>query len=58
MTAKETVEKLNALTNNDPEEDHLSADNYLLAFIESSGFPDVAKAFEKARNRNKGFWYS
>ena len=58
MTPKETIEKLEAITNNDPEEDHLNADNYLLDLLETLGHKDVVIAFNKARNRGRGFWYS
>ena len=58
MTPKETIEKLEAITNNDPEEDHLNADNYLLDLLESLGHKAVVTAFDNARNRGRGFWYS
>ena len=57
MTAKEAVEKLNALTNEDPETAHVDAEDIVLELLRTTGFKDVAKAYKAAIDRC-GFWYA
>lgn len=53
MTTGEAVEKLDALTDYDPEEAHGEADKILLGFVPE----DVRAAYARAVGR-VGFWYS
>lgn len=56
MTAKEAVESLKDISD-DPEIGHREAEEILCAFLSANGFPEVASAFDEARDR-LGFWYA
>lgn len=57
-TAAETaIAKLNALTDDDPEQAHCEAENILVAFLKEIQCEAVANAFDAANSR-VGFWYA
>jgi len=41
----------------DNEQAHATADDLLVAAISQAGYPGIARAFERARER-VGFWYA
>jgi len=57
MTKEEIIERLNALTDDDPEAAHDEADNLLTDALLIAGMDDVAMAYTSARYR-VGFWYA
>lgn len=57
MTKYDAVMMLDRLDDSDPESAHGEAEDILMAFLKANEFPEVAEAFEKARDR-VGFWYA
>ena len=57
MTETEAINELHLLQEGDPESAHGRADGILIEFLESSGYPELADAYEDARSRI-GFWYA
>jgi hypothetical protein len=57
MTKEEIIERLNALTDDDPEAAHNEADRLLIHALILAGMADVAEAYMDARDR-VGFWYA
>jgi hypothetical protein len=57
MNSVEAINKLNALTNGDPEVAHAQADDILAAWVKANGGEQVAAAYEAAGDR-VGFWYA
>ncbi len=57
MTPEEAINKLNALTDADPETAHVEADRILCQLLQDNGMAEVAKAFKDADER-VGFWYA
>lgn len=57
MTIDEAIEKLNSLTDDDPEVAHVTADKILCDFLRAHGFGAVADVFDAADTR-VGFWYA
>ena len=55
--AQEAVAKLQALSPEYPDTEHIEAEKILCEFIRTIGHADVADAFEAARRR-VGFWYA
>ena len=56
-TKDEIIERLNALTDGDPEEAHSEADKLVTDALFLAGMNDVAEAYLAAMNR-VGFWYA
>lgn len=54
MTEDEAVSAFDALNTDDPEQAHIDADGILLA----AASPAVREAWERARDRARGFWYA
>ena len=55
MESKRAIKELDALTDADPENAHSTADDVLIDFIRSAGYPEVAEAYQRAEIR-VGFW--
>jgi hypothetical protein len=58
MTEQQAIDKLNALTGEDPKSEHLSAEEILKEFLNTNGASGVADAFDDASSRGRGFWYA
>ncbi len=58
-TKEQVIEELNAMSteDSDPEMAHADADRLLLQFLRDNGHPEIAEAFNGARDRI-GFWYA
>lgn len=56
MTPEMVIERLDSLTDADPEAAHGTADAILIEFLRGIGYGTVANAFENASDR-VGFWY-
>ena len=57
ITKKEVIERLNELTDGDPESAHSEADRLITDALLIAGMRDVAEAYIAARDR-VGFWYA
>ena len=57
MTKQEVIDRLNALTDDDPEAAHDEADNLLTDALLIAGMDDVVLAYVSAYYR-VGFWYA
>jgi hypothetical protein len=57
MTKEEIIERLNALTDDDPEAAHEEADKLLTDALLITGMNDVVTAYVSAHHR-VGFWYA
>ena len=57
MTEDDAIKALQALTREDQELSHLDADNIVVDFLRSNGYPALAGMFETTRDR-VGFWYA
>lgn len=59
MNAQEAIEKLNSLSDDDPEDSHGAADSVLIAYLKSldQNSNEVADTYQKTRERI-GFWYA
>lgn len=57
MTKQEAIDKLNALTGDDQESDHIDADRILVQMLNETEFKEVADAWNRADER-VGFWYA
>lgn len=57
-TAQQAIDRLNALTGDDTECDHSSADGILLAALRGAGLGTVADAWDSVYARSGGFWYA
>lgn len=51
---EDTVRELDALPGDDPEQDHIAADQHLL----NHAHPDVAAAYQRVKDRCGPWWYS
>lgn len=60
MTANEAIESLQKILDDhdyNNEMDHIKADEVLLQFIETVGYPQVAHKYHEVREKI-GFWYA
>jgi hypothetical protein len=57
MTRTEAIEALDRLGDEDQHNDHITADDILLAVLRTAGMDDVAAAYERAKDR-VSFYYS
>ncbi|MFY3456965.1 hypothetical protein ACOTJD_09910 [Achromobacter xylosoxidans] len=57
MTEQQAIDRLNALTSDDPEAAHGEAEDILCEFLADGGYAAVVEAFLAAAAR-VGFWYA
>lgn len=62
MTKDEVIRDLNAIYPDggyvDRERAHGDADEFILKFLETNGYADVAQAWHEVASRCGGFWYA
>ena len=56
MTNREVIALLDAINGDDSEAAHQNADDYMLSYLLDNGGADIVEAYERVKDRARG-WY-